>query len=564
MQGDIQVTNDTLNKKMLDSFCKEYQSVWLINLHDLTQQLFFSNMVKSIPNSIDTAMDMKSYELTRRWYVDNYVVECQKERVFQQTDINNILERTQNGEPFFVEYAREFGEQINYNQLCYDRITDDDGKVRYVIMAFRDIDVRKKSEIDDLTGLYTRQVFFFKAEELLRNNPDEKFDIVISDIVDFKEINENYGVEAGDAILRWVGHFLSPMISSTFLVGRYGGDRMVLIGTHDEVSYCMSSVGIEYYQQEEAANGLPSIVTKYGIYENIRHDKTIISSCDKALIALNRIKGHYEKLIGYYDDELIVELEKQRRIENSMHESLRNGDFKVYYQPKHDVVTGKLVGAEALIRWIHPEYGFMSPADFIPLFERNGFIVENDRYVWKKTCENLKKWKEKGIKTVPISINASKLTIEREDLIFSLQKPVDENGISPTQLHIEITETLMSNDIDELVDKLTQLRDIGYQIELDDFGAGYSSINILSTLPLDIVKLDMSFMKQFGDEKRAKVLASCINLAKELGYGTVSEGVELVEQREELQKLGVDYIQGYLFSKPLPEDEFEKYMIDNQ
>lgn len=555
--------NEHLRDNLIEIFCKEYQSIWLIDCVTQQMEAFYADVDSSIPESIETVTSMENYESARLWYIENNVVEHHRKRLLAQTQFDNLLKKTENGNTYFVEYRRISDGVINYNQLCFDRINDDEGNIQYLMMGFRNIDIRKKAELDDITGLLSRHIFFNKAEELLNNYPDEQFDIIISDIVDFKKINETYGIEVADEILRWIGKYLAPLNNDKRIVGRYGGDQIAIMGSHDEISYCISDEFHSNYINSEKKNGLPNIITKFGIYENIRHDRSIISSCDRAHMALSSIKRHYYTDLAFYDDKLKEQLDKQRRIENSMYESLNNGDFKVYYQPKHDAVSGKLVGAEALIRWIHPVYGFMSPADFIPLFEQNGFIIENDMYVWRKTCENIKRWQEKNIKTVPISINASKITMNSNSLIEDIQVPIKEYGISPENLHIEITETMMANDIDKLVSKLSQIRALGHEIELDDFGSGYSSINILSTLPLDVVKLDMSFMQHFGDEKKAKVLEACVHLAKELGFKTVSEGVELKEQKEVLGDLGVDMIQGYYYSKPLPEEEFEKYMIDN-
>lgn len=551
-----------LNAKINECLCREFQSVWLIDSKDYTMSVYASNEDASIPGAIGIVEEMNSYPIAKDWYIDNCIMEKDRERVRKMTQIEYLLPRISKDKSFFIEYSRIGGGNINYNQLCFSKIESENENFDYIILGFRDIDIRKRSEIDDLTGLYTRQIFFMKADEMLEAFPNERFDLIISDIVDFKKINENYGVDVADNILRWIGGFLAPAMSDELIIGRYGGDQIVMMGNKQAIEK-VAHGRVSTYLQEEKNNGLPDIVTKFGIYEDISHTASIISSCDKAHMALNSIKYHYEKIVAHYDDKLREEMETHRKIENSMHESLKNEDFKVYYQPKHDAVTGKLVGAEALVRWIHPEYGFMSPADFIPLFEHNGFVVEVDNYVFERTCKNIKRWKDKGLNIVPVSVNASKLTFSQDGLLARMQKSVMDNGISPKNIHIEITETLMTEDVDELIRKLTAIRSLGYKIELDDFGAGYSSINILSALPLDIVKLDMSFMKQFGDEKRAKVLVACINLAKELGYKTVSEGVETKEQNDMLGFLGVNYIQGYFYSKPMPEDEFEEYIKEH-
>jgi len=553
-----------IKEQLIDILGKEYQTIWLISLKDMTMQIFKTDGKKSIPNSVNTALQLNSYDDARQWYVDNCVIEKHKDKVFKQTDLDYVLSMLKGGKSFFVEYGRLNSGQINFNQLCYDKIINPvTGENEYIALGFRNIDITKRAEFDDVTGLYLRQVFFKKAEEMLENYPNEQFDIVMSDIMDFKKINETYGAKCADDILRWQGRYLLNFASEKTIVGRYGGDQMVMFGTHNQIIDIVSSDSKEKYEQSERDNGLPASQVKLGVYLNVRKDDSIIASCDKAHTALNSIKHLYSKDVAYYNDEIKDHLDKQRRIENSMHESLENHDFKVYYQPKHSAQTGELIGAEALIRWIHPEYGFMSPADFIPLFEQNGFIEKIDEYVWNRTCENLRKWMDKGIKTVPISVNASILTMVKDNLFDDMINPVRKNNLSPSQLHIEVTETLMTENSDKLIKTLNKTRELGFAVELDDFGSGYSSLNVLSTFPIDILKLDMSFLQQFGDKKRSVVLESCIDMAQKLGFTTVSEGVELKEQRELLEKLGVDAIQGYYHSKPLPEDEFEMYMMEH-
>lgn len=552
-----------INRQINAIVSKEYQGILLIKLEDLSLEVISNNANSDLAGVESLPDGFASYDDLRSWYIENYVIEHSRNRLLEQTSIEYIINKISDGNSLFIEYVRTLKGRRNLNQLCFDKIVNSDGAIEYLIMGFRNISKRNNTEIDDLTGLLTRLEFFRVAEKMLDDSPDKQFDMVISDIIDFKKINETYGSDIADEILRWHSSYLTSLVKSDMALGRYGGDQIVLFGPHESVMTYLSEPYRLRFIDAEKNNNLPSITIKYGIYLDVKHDASILAICDRAHMALNSIKHHYNKEVAFYNDEIKHKLEKQRRIEESMHESLRNGDFKVYYQPKHNAQTGELAGAEALIRWIHPEYGFMSPADFIPLFEQNGFIVENDRFVWAKTCENLKKWQDRGIKTVPISINGSKLTMESEQFVPFMKECVDKHGLSSSQLHLEITETLMQDNTEKMVKRLNAIRSYGFKVELDDFGSGYSSLNVLSELPLDIVKLDMSFMQQFGDKKRSMVLESCIDLAKKLGFETVSEGVEIQEQQQLLGKLGVDMIQGYYYSKPLPEDEFEVYLMNH-
>ncbi|MDO5148704.1 MAG: bifunctional diguanylate cyclase/phosphodiesterase, partial [Oscillospiraceae bacterium] len=400
------------------------------------------------------------------------------------------------------------------------------------------------SELDTLTGLYTRQAFFRHAEKIISENPDFNFIICISELDGIKLLNEKDGKQAGDSKLKAVANFMKNAGDPCLLAGRFGGDQFVaLFRQDDEFEKNISMDDVNDVLVSSPSEGMEEIRIKFAIYENVEHDVPVSVICDRALLALQTIRGKYGKRMAKYEESLLIEHERKERIEECMREALANNQFRVYYQPKHDANTGELTGAEALIRWEHPEYGFMSPGEFIPIFEDNGFITEVDNFVWKKTCENLHKWIEKGLNVVPISINASKLDFLRPDFFDNLNKASNEMDVPSGLLHIEVTESLFSDQIEELVDILSKCQENGYKIELDDFGSGYSSLNTLSILPLDVVKMDMSLVKAITDFKSMRVFSACINLARSLGLKTVSEGVETKEQMWAIRELGGDVIQ---------------------
>lgn len=551
--------NEQINQAIIECLCREYQSVWLVDVDTLCMHVFRAANSLIIPGSVDKAKTM-SFEESRVWYINSFVVDEDKDRVLENTSLDVILKEISEHDTYTVDYKRINCDVVNYNQLYFGRIYENDDEIHHFVMGFRDVDRRRKADIDDLTGVYTRRAFFRRAAKVLEENPDEVYDLMISDIVDFKQINETYGVKAGDEILAHMGGHMVPENINGTITGRYGGDQFVALIRHDRMQKMMKNPENLLIKP---GDNMPKYITKFGIYEYVDRKLPIVAMCDYAHIALNSIKHKYGSLFAVYNDSFAKNLENQRRIEASMHQALSEEQFKVYYQPKHEAASGKIMGAEALIRWIHPEYGFMSPGEFIPLFEQNGFVTETDMYVWRRTCRNLKKWQDKGLKVVPVSVNASKLDFVQTDIIGTLNEYVAENEISPELIHVEVTESLMEEDINKLTTTLSDIKKGGYKIELDDFGSGYSSINILSTIPIDVVKLDMSFVQQLNDTKRAKVLSACISLAKNLGYETVSEGVETKEQNEMLKVFGVDSIQGYYYSRPLPEDEFEEYLAMN-
>ncbi len=553
------IDKQQMDLAVIEYLSTDFQAIWLIDLEDMKLTSYKVNPDLAIPGSVDTASSLSNYELARKWYVSNFVVEEHKERVDKCSEVSNILKEISTGKTYTVDYRRICKGKVNYNQLVYAKVNREPDRVTHFLMGFRDVDAFKRADIDELTGLFTRKAFIQHAAEVLQKYPDERFDLMLSDIEDFKDINETYGMKTGDEILRRLAKRLTRIMRPDLLVGRYGGDQFAVLIRNADLEEALLEEG-ERSLDIIPEGFMPDLVVKYGICRNVSHTDPITIACDHAHIALNAIKHKYGQNLAVYDGAIKNEIERQRVLEKDMHAALTNQEFKVYYQPKHDANTGKVVGAEALIRWEHPKYGFLSPGAFIPLFEQNGFISEADFYVYRRTCDNLVRWKEKGLDLIPISVNASKLTFDKRNIVAEVEHMLESKGLPTDCLHIEITESLMSENMEGLVQKLNDLKEKRLQIELDDFGAGYSSINMLSTLPLDVIKLDMSFMQQFGDPKRGKILEACVKLARSLGYKTVSEGVETKEQLDALKELGVDIIQGYYFSKPLPEEQFEEYL----
>lgn len=548
-----------IDRAVIEQLTIEYQSLWLIDVKKQKLEIYKSNFSMAIKGSIEKASTM-NYEEARRWYIEECILEEDRERILEKTALNVVLPRISTGIPYVLDYQRVDGENVNINQIFYASVSMEHNEVTHFIMGFRNVDSARKAEIDDLTGLYNRKAFIRNAERFVSREPDGTYDILLSDIVDFKQINESYGTKKGDEVLRWIGASFGSPLKDERIVGRYAGDQFVVLMKHERVESLMEAdESMLLFNPDEKLN-LPPLRVKFGVCRSLMHDASVTTACDYAHIALNSIKHEYGKMLAVYDENLKSDLETVRRIESNMHRALEEEQFKVYYQPKHDAKTGNLVGAEALIRWIHPEYGFMNPGEFIPIFEGNGFVKEVDGYVWQRTCKNIKRWDSMGLKAVPISVNASKLDFHIDNLVSHMNQAADEAGIDRDRLHVEVTESLMENNEQQLIKILNELRDSGYKIELDDFGSGFASINTLSALPIDIVKLDMSFVRQIQNDKRKKVLEACIRLGHELGYGTVSEGVETDEQLEILRGMDVDVIQGYYYSKPLPEAEFEEYL----
>lgn len=411
-------------------------------------------------------------------------------------------------------------------------------------------------QYDRLTGLYSKQYFYQQAGEVLLRNPDQQYDIICSDIENFKLINDVFGVKAGDRLLRGIGNAYAERLKGIGICGRLNSDQFACLLKHrDDYTDDM------FIEASILTNGLldiHNIVMKWGIYNVEDRSVSIEQICDRALLAARSIKGQYGKYFAIYDDTLRNQLLREQAITDSMESALSQNQFLVYLQPKYRIKDEVLVGAEALVRWNHPVWGFLSPAEFIPLFEKNGFITRLDRFVWEKACAVLHDWDERGYYPMSVSVNVSRADIYNKDLADTLVKIIEKYDLDPSRLHLEITESAYTENPKQIIDTVTTLREQGFVIEMDDFGSGYSSLNMLNDMPIDILKLDMKFIRsEMAKPKSQGILQFIINLASWMNLSVVAEGVETKAQLLRLTEIGCDYVQGYYFAKPMPCQEFE-------
>ena len=411
-------------------------------------------------------------------------------------------------------------------------------------------------ERDELTGLFTRKAFLRKAELMLSQNRDKKFCIIAFDFDNFKSSNSLYGVDKCNEFLAYTAkHMMSVMPHG--IAGRYGGDQYIIFFEYKEPQPNLGRV-TERSREILLSAPIPHQIVKMGVYAPVDFNLPLVICCDRAFLAIREIKGKYGKDIAFFETNLQNQLLGEQRIIETMERALEEEQFQVYYQPKHDTITGSIAGAEALVRWNHPEYGFMSPNQFIPLFERNGFITKLDSFMLDKVCRDIKHWQESGFPLVPISVNVSRRDFMEKDCIENQYKIIDGHGIDHSLLHMEVTESLYSENTDLIISQVKRTQNLGFMIEMDDFGAGYSSLGLLSTFPLDVLKLDISFVQNI--RMNEIVIENIVKMAHRMGLVTIAEGVETAEQLKILKSLGCDLIQGYYYSKPLPIKEFEAYL----
>lgn len=415
-------------------------------------------------------------------------------------------------------------------------------------------------ERDKLTGLYRKEFFYIEVERLLAQNPCRQYDMVAADVENFKVVNERLGVKIGDKVLCHMADRYRRILGNHGIGARLHGDVFVMLVEHGDGSWKKDLL----WQWDGAVSEIPlhSLVIKYGIYEKVDHSMPPFGMCDRAILALNRIKKQYGRDIAIYNDSLRVELLREQQILDTMEDALNEHQFKVFYQPKYDINDNCISGAEALVRWEHPEFGFMSPAEFVPLFEQNGFITKLDFYVWEETCKNIRQWIDGGHKAVPVSVNISRIDFELPDLAEQIIGLVDSYGLDRGLLHLEITESVYTDDPQHIIQTVNRLWEGGFKIEMDDFGSGYSSLNMLSELSIDVLKLDMKFIQE-NSKNRNSILGFIISLSKWMNLETVAEGVENKEQVDKLRRYGCDYVQGYYYAKPMPKEEFEHYLAED-
>ncbi|MDD6188515.1 MAG: EAL domain-containing protein [Clostridiales bacterium] len=414
-------------------------------------------------------------------------------------------------------------------------------------------------QYDRLTGLYNKEFFYRKARERMDENPEREYTIVCSNIENFKLYNDTFGREAGDQLLRDMAAGLKVMVGATGVSGRYGADRFLcIVERKREREDRERFFGETYFNRPET---MQKISVKWGIYEATDRSLTVEQMCDRALLAADSIKGQYNIPFAIYDDALRGKLLREQAITDSMETALTERQFTIYYQPKYSLKEGCMVGAEALVRWIHPEWGFMSPGEFIPLFENNGFISRLDQYVWEQVCAQLRDWMDKGYPILPVSVNVSRRDVYQLNLEDTIKKLTQKYGIDPVYLHLEITESAYSENPSQIIKTVDQLRKLGFTIEMDDFGSGYSSLSIFGQMKLDILKLDMQFIQnETAKPVNQSILNDIINMAHRMYLSVVAEGVDTREQARRLQEVGCDYVQGYLFNKPMPAAEFEELL----
>lgn len=432
-------------------------------------------------------------------------------------------------------------------------------RARRIIELAEDTNIIQSAERDSMTGLYTKDFFYEYSRLMERNHRDSNMDAVVIKIEHFHLINELFGVVYAKKILRHVGETMKGLLREIKGVGCRAEDNIFyMYCPHQDDYNAIAEIIInglpELFDMPNAFLGMGVCTTEYNSISVEKRFERAKKACDSSHLI-------YATRVTFYDEELYENDRFSEQLIHDMREALENHDFKVYYQPKYDISgdTPVLSSAEGLVRWQHPKYGMISPGDFVPILESNGLIQLLDHYTWKEVGKQIREWKDKYNVSVPVSINVSRMDIYDPRIKEKLCDILESNGLTTDDIFLEVTESVYAEDASKMIRLIEELRDLGFKIEMDDFGSGYSSLNMLNEVEIDTLKLDMQFVKNMLTNKKSlRLVQLIIDIAKVLKVPVIAEGVENKEQCRILKEMGCNIVQGYYFSRAVSPEEFGK------
>ena len=462
------------------------------------------------------------------------------------------------------------GKEARYFTIDKHIITDaKNKKIGYFLSIQDDTEdvLKHQQEIyeathDKLTGLFTKEHLFNLIRNKVATDKASSYSIALLDIKDFKMTNDIFGNEVGDRVLKKVANWIRENATKEWIYGRLSGDAF-------GICYPTGSVRLDFVEQRLSkfviSNGSidQHILMHVGIYNVTDPSIDVSIMFDRAHLALTTIKNEFNVHIAIYDNNMRDQVLWNQKISTELEAAIENRQVVPYLQP---IVNnnGTIIGAEALVRWLHPDEGFLPPFKFIPVFEKNGMIGLVDKYIWRCACEILSSWKDEKANLF-ISVNISPKDFYFMDVYAEIKALVEEFKIEPSRLRIEITETVMMTEAESRMAILSKFRESGFIVEMDDFGSGYSSLNQLKDMPLDVLKIDMKFLSKAEDNHRAEtILRNVLRLSSDLGLFSLTEGVETEDQYKRLNEMGCNLFQGYYFAKPMAVADFEKLCDKNK
>lgn len=512
------------------------------------------------------------YELLSIELNDRRPAACE-ERLDEICEANGITRHIDVNSPYDSEMNRDYKSEIStidkngskrYVDLNYIVMRDAKGipigSFYYIHEKTKEVIKNERRKYlathDTLTGLYNRARFCEVVDEMIRTSPDQNYTMILSDVKDFKLINEIYGPDIGDNVLTVIGNAIERFAHKDSVYCRWGADRFAAFARSEDINPYDIDRLVRHEMSRDKSMKFPPVI-HLGFCIEKGETVNASSLVDRCLIAINTIKNDFNNRVSIYDEELRSESLWQHKITSELDNAIKSGEIIPYIQPQY-TAEGRLIGGEILVRWQHPTEGFLEPYRFIPIFEKNGRIAQLDSYMWRRACEILKSWEGTDKERLRLSVNISPKDFYFLDIYKTLTGLIEEYGLTPDKLHIEITETVVMSDAKNNIDIIEQLKEYGFTIEMDDFGSGYSSLNLLKNMPIDVLKVDMMFLGKSSDQKKAEIiLHNVINMASDLSMPQIVEGVESKENFELLKAMGCKEFQGYYFSKPVSLEIFE-------
>lgn len=417
------------------------------------------------------------------------------------------------------------------------------------------------AETDHLTMLYNRNFFFEYANRIYKYHPEWHMDAIALNIEQFHSINALNGREFGDNVLRLIGNEIRAFLGETSgIASRFEADRFNIYCKHQKDYQALLD---RFQAKVDELSRTASVRLRMGV-KPWKEGVEPLVLFDRARAACSMVRGNYKDHLMIYDEDMRMREILDQRLLNDLRQAVEEHQLKVFYQPKYNIQCNppRLSSAEALIRWQHPELGMIPPGNFIPLFESSGQISTIDNFVWNEAARQIAEWRDRHGITIPVSVNLSRVDLFDPDLEERLNDLITKNGLNYSDLKLEVTESAYTGNSEKLIKVIERLRSKGFEIEMDDFGSGYSSLNMLSSMPIDILKMDMKFIRNIeNNEKDLRLVELVLDIAKYLKVPVVAEGVENEKQLELLRLAKCELVQGFYFSRPLPPEEFEKLIV---
>ena len=533
-------------RSTVSSICIEYFRMFTDSMKDLDIEASHKRNLEMLEKQF-AGLDCADFTCS---FQDHYqqpyrIPKSTYDEIFTAMHKNTVKKRSVNcgfcGYRSCMEMASAIAYGYNRKENCIHYMNEE--------MAFRYF-------IDPQTGIPNRAAFVRDAELLLKSNPAKKYVVCSGNVNKFKIIDDLYGFEAGDKVLHIVSVVLKYTVGSEGLCASLGGGNFALFFeytpenmarlTKREFIDC-SVLGIAF-----------RVTMRFGLYVAQDRSESIMNMMNYATISMDKNSSPMENTFTMYTQEFHDQMKLETMITADMQGAMERQEFKLFFQPQYNP-AGTLVGAEVLCRWIKDDGFIRTPDVFIPIFEKNGFIKKLDRYVWEKSFQAIQRWHSAGIKVVPISLNISRITLKDDDIISFISDLHKNYSLPPHTVHFEITESAYMNDQKRLIGRVNGIRNLGYAIAMDDFGSGYSSLNTLKDVPIDILKLDMGFLRESENTERGgTIINSVVRMAQDLKLMTIAGGVETQNQADFLCSIGCDVLQGFLYSRPVSQAEFER------